>query len=182
MKKRVLAMLVMMTVFSAPAKKSSTSLLTPRRKRLMQYFGLSSLAAYAAMNVLNKNAQSSVPQKYLIGYATGIPVLFGLGYYLGTMYTSLSPDKPSKKELKNFITTYGLVNTAGTFGYLCASTKIAGEPVYPGKLAIDAIGYTGTSFGILAASYFASLLWAESGLMQSKLPQPLPKEPITKKY
>ena len=176
MKRLLLCMMLITTTLSIYAEtSSSTSFLTPRRKRLAKYFGVSALAAYISMNVLNKNAQAKVSQKRLLAYATGIPVVLGFGYHIGRMYTNLQNDAISGKsgsdeDIKEFMTTYAGISTVGTFGYLCVTTKLSGDPLYPGKLAIDSLGYTGTSCGILASSYFASLLWAETGLMQAKAP------------
>ncbi len=168
--KRILICLLLASgalIAQEPAKKSA---LTPYRKRLLKYFGLSILATYGSLYALNKNASVAVSNKRLLAYSAGIPSVLGLGLYLATIYSDINDDDligiRDPQDLQKFLLTYAGIASVGTFGYMCASAKLSGQPVHAGAFALDALGYTGAGYGITAGSYFASLLLCETGLLQ----------------
>jgi len=170
MKRLLLLLSIASCAFCAETKKA---FITPRRKKLLTYAGLSSLATYLSLSILNKNAPQAVSQRKLLGYATALPATLGLGLYLGSLYTKFKPDAiasaiASDNDSTRFLSIYASLNMAGTFAYLCAHAKASGEEIKPLPFAVDALGYTGSGCGLVISSYVASLLWAETGLLQAK--------------
>lgn len=68
-------------------------------------------------------------------------------------------------SFKKFVAVYAGFVVVGAYGYLYWQSEPT--PSHKKLLAL-ALGYTGAGFSMATATYFASLLWAESGLFQEK--------------
>ncbi len=78
--------------------------------------------------------------------------------------TQLSQQNSS---FQKFLTTYAGCCLIGTYAYLYWQAQHS-PSLSHGKLFMLALGYTGAGFSMAAASYFATILWSESKLLQDK--------------
>jgi hypothetical protein len=76
-----------------------------------------------------------------------------------------------ESSFKKFITVYAGCLFIGTYGYLYWQSE---STMSQNRLLGLALGYSGGGFSMATATYFASLLWAESGLFQEKLSKASP--------
>jgi hypothetical protein len=72
---------------------------------------------------------------------------------------------PRETSFKKFLTIYIGCCGVGTYAYLYGRSEPGADQA---TLITLALGYTGAGFSMAAASYVASLIWAETGLFQDK--------------
>lgn len=65
----------------APSKPS----LTNKQVQLIKYFGLSTASTYGCLYLIAKTSGDPISPRRLLAYSLGIPVVAGLGVYLGVL-------------------------------------------------------------------------------------------------
>ncbi len=78
-----------------------------------------------------------------------------------------TPSPQQNSSFQKFLTTYAGCCLMGTYAYLYWQAQDS-PSLSHGKLFMLALGYTGAGFSMAATSYFATILWSESKLLQDK--------------